>query len=149
MPINYCSIGFTEEENKMLQDAENAIEAAGMWEYMKTEPGEGGYMFADDNELREIYSYIKYDGHSGASMGWTMRMMQKFARMGTDEFCAWKSGMRIGPEVVAPGKTPRTPEMDKKVIDEYKNVKPFKKVPKWASDYATLYPQIVANLKFE
>lgn len=133
----------------MLQDAENAIEAAGMWEYMKTEPGEGGYMFADDNELREIYSYIKYDGHSGASMGWTMRMMQRFARMGANEFCAWKSGMRIGPEVVAPEKTPRTPEMDKKVIDEYKNVKPFKKVPKWASDYATLYPQIVANLKFE
>jgi hypothetical protein len=39
--------------------------------------------------------------------------------------------------------------MDDKVIYEYKNVKPFKRVPKWASEYATLYPAIIANLKFE
>jgi hypothetical protein len=150
MPLNYCSIGFTEEENKMLQDAELAIEKAGAWEYMKMEPADGGgFMFSDDDELKAIYQHIQYDGHSGSSMGWTMRQMQKLAILGGDEFCAQKSGMRIGPEVIAPPKTPRTPEMDTKVLNEYKNVKPFKRVPKWASDYATLYPQLVATLKFE
>ena len=43
----------------------------------------------------------------------------------------------------------KTKEMDDKVVFEYKNVKPFKRVPKWASEYATLYPAIIANLKFE
>jgi len=148
MPLNYVSIGFTEHENEMLQDAENAIEKAQMWEFMKTDPGEGGYMWGDGPELKAIYSNIKYDGHSGGSMGWTMRTMQVLARMGTDEFCAWKSGMRIGPEVKEKVVQKRTKEMDKKVVEEYNNVKPFKKVPKWASEYATLYPQVVANLKF-
>lgn len=149
MPLNYVSIGFTTHENEMLQDAELAIDKANAWEYMKTDPGEGGYMFGDSPELREIYKNIKYDGHSGSSMGWTMRTMQILARKGIDEFCSWNSEVRIGPEVKAPNRQARTPEMDKKVVDEYKNVKPFKRVPKWASDYATLYPQIIANLKFE
>ena len=69
MPLNYCSIGYSEHENEMLQDAERAIETAGMWEYMKTEPGEGGYMYGDDPELKAIYQHIKYEGHSGSSMG--------------------------------------------------------------------------------
>lgn len=149
MPLNYVSIGFTDFENEMLQDAENAIEKAGAWEFMKTDPGEGGYMFGDSPELREIYKNIKYDGHSGSSMGWTMRTMQVLARLGTDEFCAWKSGMRIGPEVKEPDRQARTAEMDAKVLEEYKNVKPFKRVPKWARDYATLYPALIANLKIE
>jgi len=148
MPLNYCSIGFSDFENEMLQDAEMAIEKADAWEYMKTEPGEGGYMFCNDPQVTEISKNIKYDGHSGASFGWTMRVMQQLARLGTDEFCAQKSGMRVGPEVKEKVVQKRTKEMDKKVIEEYNNVKPFKKVPKWASDYATLYPQVIANLKF-
>ena len=105
-------------------------------------------MFCNDPQVTEISKNIKYDGHSGASFGWTMRVMQQLARLGTDEFCAQKSGMRIGPEVKEKVVQKRTKEMDKKVIEEYNNVKPFKKVPKWASDYATLYPQVIANLKF-
>jgi hypothetical protein len=57
--------------------------------------------------------------------------------------------MRIGPEVKEPERQKRTKDMDDKVIYEYKNIKPFKRVPKWASEYATLYPAIIANLKFE
>ena len=149
MPINYCAIGFSEEDNLILQDAEKAIEKAGMWEYMKGEPGHGGYEYADDDELKEIYQYIRYDGHTGGSMKWAMLEMQKLARLGIDEYCAQASGMRVGPEIKEPVRQPRTPEMDKKVIEEYKNVKPFKRPPKWATEYATLYPQIIANLKFE
>ena len=148
MPLNYCSIGYSDQENEMLQDAERAIETAGMWEYMKTEPGEGGYMYGGDPELKAIYQHIKYEGHSGSSMGWTMRQMQCLAREGIDEFCA-KRSMRIAAEMKEPDRQPRTPEMDAKVLEEYKNVKPFKRVPKWARDYATLYPAIIANLKFE
>lgn len=92
MPFNYCSIGFSEEDNIMLQDAENAINLADKWDYMRTEPGSGGYMFADDSELREIYKHIKYDGHSGASMGLTMRVMQQIAILGIDEFSRRRTG---------------------------------------------------------
>jgi hypothetical protein len=149
MPLNYVSIGYTEHEKEMLADAEQAIEKADMWEYMKEEPRDGGgYMFSDDAELKAIYKNIKYDGHSGSSMGWTMRQMQQLARLGIDEFCAWKSGMRIGPEVVAPVRQPRTAEMDTKVINAYNELKAFQRAPKWASDYATLYPACIANLKF-
>ena len=149
MPLNYCSLGFNEHDNEMLQDAEQAIDKANAWEYMKTEPGGGmGYGFCEDPQFEEICGYIRYDGHSGLTFGETMRTMQELAREGIDEFCA-KRSQRIGPEVKEPVRQARTPEMDKKVIDEYKNVKPFKRVPKWAAEYATLYPQIVANLKFD
>lgn len=132
----------------MLRDAENAIDKAQMWEYMKGEPGEGGYMFGSDAELKEIYSYITYDGHSGSSMAWTMRVMQELARLGIDEFCA-RRGQRIAPEIKEPVRQARTLEMDSKVIDAYNTLKAFQRPPKWASDYATLYPACVANLKFE
>lgn len=151
MPLNFASLGYTEHENEMLQDAENAINKADMWEYMKLEPGEGGYMYGDDDQLREIYKHIKYDGHSGSSMGWTMRVMQQLAQLGIDEFCARRSNMpRIRTDHVVPSNSPvRSAEMDAKVLEVYKNLKPFQRTPKWAAEYAMHYPQLIANLKIE
>jgi len=85
--IDYVSIGYTSDEQEMLQDAYDAIEKVKMWDYMKQEPGgDGGYMFTDDEELRLIHRHLKYDGHSGFSFAWTMKTMQHIARLGEEGF---------------------------------------------------------------
>jgi hypothetical protein len=69
----------------MFEDAYKAIEVAEAWEYMKTDPGKNGYMFSQSAMLSKINSNIKY-GHSGASYGWTMRQMQRLARIGWEAY---------------------------------------------------------------
>lgn len=70
----------------MLDDAYRAIEMAEGWDYMKTDPGENGYMFTRSDMLTKIGSKMTYGDHSGASYGWTMRMMQRLARIGWETF---------------------------------------------------------------
>ena len=71
----------------MLEDAYKAISLAEEWEYMKTEPGPGGYMFSPSNKsIQAISNNIKYDGHSGASFALTMRAMQYLAIHGWDTY---------------------------------------------------------------
>jgi len=85
--IDYVSLGYTSDEQEMLEDAYKAIEKTKMWGYMKQEPGGGeGYMYTDDEELRLIHRHLEYDGHSGASFAWTMRTMQNIARLGEEGF---------------------------------------------------------------
>jgi hypothetical protein len=74
------------ETRIMFDDAYRAITKAEAWDYMKTDPGEGGYMFSQSEMLTKINSCMKYDGHSGSSYGLTMRMMQRLARIGWLEF---------------------------------------------------------------
>jgi hypothetical protein len=85
--IDYISLGYTSDEQEMLQDAYDAIEKANMWEYMKQEPSGGaGYTFTDDEELRAINRHLEYNGHTGFSFGWTMRTMQQIAQLGEEKF---------------------------------------------------------------
>ena len=84
--IDYISIGYTKDEEEMLQDAYQAIEKTNMWGYMKQEPSGEGYMYTDDEELRLIHRHLEYDGHSGASFAWTMRTMQQIAKLGEEAF---------------------------------------------------------------
>jgi len=85
--IDFITLGYTKDEQEMLQDAYQAIEKANMWDYMKGEPrGGGGYTFTDDEELRSINRNIEYDGHTGFSFGWTMRTMQQIAKLGEEKF---------------------------------------------------------------
>ena len=73
----------------MLEDAHRAITKAGAWDYMKTDPGKGGYMFTTNETLTAINAHIDMDnciGHSGASYGWTMRQMQYIAINGLEEY---------------------------------------------------------------
>lgn len=85
--IDFISIGYSLDEQEMLEDAYRAIEKANMWEYMKGEPGGGaGYTFTDDEELRAINRYIEYTGHSGGSFAWVMRTMQNIAKLGEEKF---------------------------------------------------------------
>lgn len=45
-----------------------------------------GFMFSDAAELRDIDREMKYDGHSGASYGMTMRVMEFIAKNGWDGY---------------------------------------------------------------
>ncbi|MEC7840163.1 MAG: hypothetical protein VX777_09015 [Chlamydiota bacterium] len=66
-----------------LTNAYNAVEKLDAWSYFDKEPsGKMGYMLSSDIQLREIGKELELDGHSGASMGETMRWMQKIRQMG-------------------------------------------------------------------
>ena len=47
---------------------------------MKTYDPTAGFMYTPPTkEVRQINTAMKYTGHSGASYGWTMRMIQHMA----------------------------------------------------------------------
>lgn len=69
-------------EREALTEAYKAIEQVGAWDFMRQDPGEGGFMFSQDPMLKEIDKVMKDVGHSGSSYGWTMRQMQYVARNG-------------------------------------------------------------------
>jgi hypothetical protein len=74
-------------ESLMLTDAYQAITTCNLWEWMRVfHPKEGeGFMFATHPNLNTINDAMKYQGHSGASYGWTMRQMESIAKRGWDE----------------------------------------------------------------
>lgn len=87
-PGNFSNLGYSEHEVLMLVDAYNAIEEAGQWAYMRKEstPGNGGFMFCNDQELAQISQCMQYTGHSGGSFAWTMRVMELIAKEGWERF---------------------------------------------------------------
>jgi hypothetical protein len=72
----------------MFDDAYKAITTAGAWEFVERGPGDGGFMYSSDPYSAAITKAIKYTDHSGASYGWTMRVMQQIARAGWNRFVA-------------------------------------------------------------
>ena len=75
---------YEDYEVEMLQDAHDTITRLGLWDWLKNfkpRPNEG-FMFASDIELAEISTALHYQGHSGASFGWTMREMHNIAQNG-------------------------------------------------------------------
>ncbi len=75
------------ETRIMLEDAYKAIDSVWTgWEFVERDPGEGGFMFSTSLIAEAIQKEMKYDGHSGASYGWTMRKMQRLARIGWEAF---------------------------------------------------------------
>ena len=72
----------------MLNDAHNAVTKAEAWDVMGQDPGDGGFMFSTniDPKVHAVQNFMKYDGHSGASYGWTMRAMQYIAKHGWDNY---------------------------------------------------------------
>jgi TusA-related sulfurtransferase len=142
MPINYYSIGYDESENAMLQDAEQAIDKANMWEYMKKNPTGGSYSFTKDPEFDAILKHMRYNDHTGATMEITMKTMQKIAR---GEFDMKMEVIATAPKAKEVVK--RSAEMDAKVIKVYDELPPFKSAPKWAKEYLQTYPQLLATKK--
>ena len=72
---------------EMITTAFQAIDLLELWDYMKLETN--SYMLSEDANVRRIYNKIEdlgYWGHSGFSFGWTLRTLQKIARIGEQAF---------------------------------------------------------------
>jgi hypothetical protein len=74
-------------EIEMLTDAYEAITACDMWDWLRVySPEEDkGFMFGNHPNQERINKEMKFDGHSGASYGWTMRVMEDIAKRGWED----------------------------------------------------------------
>ncbi len=79
----------------MFEDAYKAITKADAWGFVRGDPGEGGFMFSKDPMSLIIQNHMEYDGHSGASYGWTMRKMQRLAVIGWEAFVKENAGLNL------------------------------------------------------
>jgi hypothetical protein len=79
---------FDTHSQEMLTDAYKTITKLELWDTMKEDPGDGGFMFSNHEFIRTISANLEFGGHSGASFGWTMRIMQRLALEGWDTFLA-------------------------------------------------------------
>ncbi len=71
------------------EDMYVAITKAEAWSDMKKEPSNQGFMWSSDPHIGRIHGcLVDRVGHSGASMGCTMRAMQHLARVGWADFIA-------------------------------------------------------------
>lgn len=83
MEPNFVEI-YESYEVYMIQDAYDTVKRLELWDWLKEfkpHPNEG-FMFTPDITIATIGKEMKYDGHSGASFGWTMREIQSIARNG-------------------------------------------------------------------
>jgi hypothetical protein len=79
----------TKYDKPMLQTAYQAINILELWNFMKENPGQNGFMWSGDKRIDLIYNKIEelgYKGHSGCSFGSTMRDMQFIANNGEKLF---------------------------------------------------------------
>jgi hypothetical protein len=77
-----------EHSRFMLKNAHQAIASTDYWDYMRTF-NEQSFMFSNNPAVSAIIkkmSELGYDGHSGASFGWTMRQMEFLAKNGKQAF---------------------------------------------------------------
>ena len=83
---DFMNLGYSPSDSIMLADAHQAITKAGLWDYfaLPNTPGKDGFMFSTDKELVHLNKFLKYDGHSGSSYGWTMRQMEALAKHGLE-----------------------------------------------------------------
>jgi len=82
------------DQAEMVFDVINAANVKEQVDFLKGyEPGEGGFMFSHPPvELKMIYNAMTYQGHSGASHGWTMRVVQTILRHGLELYANEISG---------------------------------------------------------
>jgi hypothetical protein len=86
-PGDFKSLPLSQNDIEMLQDAYDTISALGAWEFFKSYSPENGFMFSPPHGiLQDVNEALKFQGHSGASYGWTMRVMQFIARFGWKKY---------------------------------------------------------------
>lgn len=75
---------YSAHESEMLKDAYEAITKCDMWEWLKTftPHANEGFLLVTHPNLDILYETLKYQGHSGSSWAWTMRIMQNIAKIG-------------------------------------------------------------------
>ena len=89
---NFDGLNLPSLDRTMIQSGFEAVESVeGGWDFLRTyePPADQGFMFSmpppKQKEIDEAISN-RYDGHSGASYGWTMRVLQKIAKLGWDSY---------------------------------------------------------------
>ncbi len=107
---------YDEHECMMLRDAFNAITECNLWSWLKTYTPHAneGFMFSTHPNLDAINLAMRYEGHSGSSYAWTMRVMESLAKNGWDGHklkwrpcaCRAAKGLRSGWCGVAGGGVP-------------------------------------------
>jgi hypothetical protein len=73
----------------MYTTAHAALTQLELWNFVKKDPGSGGFMFSNAPEVIQIYAKVEqlgYLGHSGSSFGSILRSMQYIAKHGYDNF---------------------------------------------------------------
>jgi hypothetical protein len=78
-----------EKEKKDLQNTYESITDLNLWEFLQQNdpPQNMGFMFWNNEYINQIASHPKNTCHSAASFAITMRIMQKIARIGFEQFC--------------------------------------------------------------
>lgn len=86
MEPNFAEI-YQNYEVEMLQDAYDTTNRLGLWEWLGTfEPhANEGFMFTSDMNVARIGAEMKFNGHSGSSFAWTMRVVHDIAKNGWEK----------------------------------------------------------------
>jgi hypothetical protein len=87
-PLNTFEFVTNTSDRIMYETALTAITQLELWDFMKNFSGES-FMYSNQPEIRQIYEKIEqlgYNGHSGASFGFTLRTMQYIATHSLEEF---------------------------------------------------------------
>ena len=88
---DFAGLNLPEWDREMIESGFQAVSSVdGGWDFLSTyDPGNGGFMFsAPPPKMNEINDAINrlYGGHSGASYGCTMRVLQYIAKHGWDTY---------------------------------------------------------------
>jgi hypothetical protein len=77
-----------ENEKKILTNMYRAVEAEGVWDFLKAGPSGGSFMFSKEaiERLSGVSKAVEDDGHSGASFACSLREIQFIARHGWDAY---------------------------------------------------------------
>ena len=75
-------------EREMLQNAYKAIQISEGWDFVQSDPGDGGFMYSQNPMCNKIMQNMEKCqpsvGHSGTSFGCVMRSMQYLAIHGKE-----------------------------------------------------------------
>jgi hypothetical protein len=85
---DFSMLNFHKDTIPLLADAYQAVTVTEEWANMAKDPGTTGFAWCREPYLKRIQDAMKLAGeHTGATMAWTLRIMQQIARKGWDTFC--------------------------------------------------------------
>lgn len=85
---DFNSLPLDKFTTQMLTDAYKTVTDLNLWQWLKhsSVPGEKGFVFSDSPQVELISKNLKFDQHSGASFGLTLRTMEYIAKYGWDAY---------------------------------------------------------------
>lgn len=111
---NFNGLNLPDWDREMIESAFKAVDSVdGGWAFLSSyDPGEGGFMFSTPPPtMKEIDDAVNksYGGHSGASYGITMRVIQYIAKYGWDIYADEMLGKYGPPASASAASDPATP----------------------------------------